>query len=98
MSLRIVSTMNLCSMLSALYALGFSTLRALALYRHPWCRLADNLTTLRPWEWYKALMDGLNAKSSDPVAADKSDIKQELYLGFFILVLKSTLSRWKIYK
>lgn len=35
MSLRIVPTMNLCSMRSARYALAFSTLRALALYRHP---------------------------------------------------------------
>ncbi len=44
-------------------------------------------------EWYKAMAKELNAKPSDPVATDKSDIEQELRSGSSILVLESTPSR-----
>ncbi|KFZ19985.1 hypothetical protein V501_00365 [Pseudogymnoascus sp. VKM F-4519 (FW-2642)] len=44
-------------------------------------------------EWYKAMAKELNAKPSDPVATDKSDIEQKLRSGSSILVLESTPSR-----
>ncbi|ELR03560.1 hypothetical protein GMDG_06218 [Pseudogymnoascus destructans 20631-21] len=44
-------------------------------------------------EWYKAMVKELNAKPSDPVATDKSDIEQKLRSGSSILVLESTPSR-----
>ncbi|KFY02909.1 hypothetical protein V490_00367 [Pseudogymnoascus sp. VKM F-3557] len=47
----------------------------------------------RPAGWYKALADEWDAKPSDPVATDKSDIEQELRSGSSILVLESTPSR-----
>lgn len=42
---------------------------------------------------YKAMAKELNAKPSDLVATDKSDIKQDLRSGSSILVLESTPSR-----
>jgi hypothetical protein len=47
----------------------------------------------RPAGWYKALADEWDAKPSDPVATDKSDIERELRSGSSILVLESTPSR-----
>ncbi|KFX96303.1 hypothetical protein O988_05384 [Pseudogymnoascus sp. VKM F-3808] len=47
----------------------------------------------RPAGWYKALADEWDAKPSDPMATDKSDIEQELRSGSSILVLEHTPSR-----
>jgi hypothetical protein len=47
----------------------------------------------KPAGWYAALIKEIDAKPFDPVATDKSDIKQELWSESSILVLESTPSR-----
>jgi hypothetical protein len=53
----------------------------------------NKVRSLRSLEWSKAMVKELTTKPSNLVSMDKSNIKQELWLGSSILVLESTLSR-----